>query len=283
MPADLVLSTSATDPTLEQVLTALGYTPANDSAVVHLTGNEAISGTKSLTGTLEIKRDDGNVSVRIRPYNSQGSGTGANAPKVVEVNPSLVTHQGSLVVINGYASSTVDLVESHLPNDGTGLASPEMRFVSKWNTSGTASDVPASFGVIPDNASFGYWFIKVCNREGLRVKCVENSAPILQINSTETSGQLNVIPSSGSRAGFRIKLNSGQTANAIETVDSAGTAGFSVLPDGSTRHRMNSGSADPTTSNYASGIGGWWKNTTNGEIRFWVNDGGTMKKSAALT
>lgn len=52
---------------------------------------------------------------------------------------------------------------------------------------------------------------------------------------------------------------------------------------GQFRVNPTSGSADPTTSNFASGFGGWWKNTTNGEIRFWVNDGGTMKKSAALT
>ena len=44
-----------------------------------------------------------------------------------------------------------------------------------------------------------------------------------------------------------------------------------------------SGSADPTTSDIASGFGAWWKNTTSGEIRWWVNDGGTMKKTAALT
>lgn len=284
MPADLVLSSAATDPTLEQVLAALGYTPANDSEVVHLTGDEVITGTKSLTGTIEVKRDDGNVSVRIRPFNSAGSGTTTSAPKLIEVNPSLVTHQGSLVVINGREGSTIDLVNSATPNLSTGLASPEMRFVSKWNTSGTVSEIPANFGVIPDNASFGYWVVKVCGREGLRIKCHENRAPVVQVgNSQEIAGQLNIEPNWAGKAGVRIKLVSGQTANAIETVDSAGTAGFSVRPDGSTRHRLNSGSADPTTSDYASGIGGWWKNTTSGEIRFWINDGGTMKKSAALT
>lgn len=40
--------------------------------------------------------------------------------------------------------------------------------------------------------------------------------------------------------------------------------------------------ADPTTSNLAAGFFAIFKNTVSGETRLWVNDGGTMKKSAAL-
>lgn len=257
---------------------------ADDTLVAHLAGDETLTGDKSLTGSLSVKRTDGSTSVRIRAFNSQGSGTGASAPKIVEVNPSLVLHQGSIVVINAYTGSTVDLVESHTPNDGFGLASPEMRFVSKWNTGGTVSEIPANFGVVPDNASFGYCVVKVCNREGLRIKCNENRTPIVQMgNSSEVSAQLNIEPSWTGKTGVRVKLNSGQTANAYESADSTGTTEFAVVAGGGVQHKLNSGSADPTTSNYASGISGWWKNTTSGEIRFWVNDGGTMKKSAALT
>ena len=36
------------------IATVLGYTPANDSSVVHLTGNETIAGNKSFTGTVDI-------------------------------------------------------------------------------------------------------------------------------------------------------------------------------------------------------------------------------------
>jgi hypothetical protein len=42
-------------------------------------------------------------------------------------------------------------------------------------------------------------------------------------------------------------------------------------------------SADPTTLDIASGYTQLVKNTTSGEIRTWVNDGGTMKKSSAYT
>lgn len=55
-----------------------------------------------------------------------------------------------------------------------------------------------------------------------------------------------------------------------------------TLP-GAVEHGIGSGSADPTSSNFASGYGGWWKNTTANEVRFWYNDAGTLKKSAALT
>ncbi len=42
-------------------------------------------------------------------------------------------------------------------------------------------------------------------------------------------------------------------------------------------------SADPTTLDITAGQSQLVKNTTSGEICHWVNDGGTMKKSAALT
>lgn len=49
------------------------------------------------------------------------------------------------------------------------------------------------------------------------------------------------------------------------------------------RNTIHSGTADPTTSEVPTS--GWivYKNTTSGEVRVWVNDNGTMKKSAAFT
>lgn len=46
---------------------------------------------------------------------------------------------------------------------------------------------------------------------------------------------------------------------------------------------IRSGSADPTISDLDAGTSSVWKNTTSGEIRTWVNDGGVMKSSAAFT
>lgn len=46
---------------------------------------------------------------------------------------------------------------------------------------------------------------------------------------------------------------------------------------------VKSHTADPTTANIEAGFSAVWKNTTMGEVRMWVNDGGTMKKSAAFT
>lgn len=46
---------------------------------------------------------------------------------------------------------------------------------------------------------------------------------------------------------------------------------------------LKSGAADPTTTDVTAGNCVVWKNTTATEIRLWVNDGGVMYKSAALT
>lgn len=46
---------------------------------------------------------------------------------------------------------------------------------------------------------------------------------------------------------------------------------------------LKSGAADPTTTDVTASQCVVWKNTTATEIRLWVNDGGVMYKSAALT
>lgn len=46
---------------------------------------------------------------------------------------------------------------------------------------------------------------------------------------------------------------------------------------------LQSKAGDPTTSDIAAGKAAVFKNTSLGEIRLWVNDGGTVKKSATLT
>jgi hypothetical protein len=49
------------------------------------------------------------------------------------------------------------------------------------------------------------------------------------------------------------------------------------------RLHMQSAAVDPTTANVAASNWIIWKNTGANEVRVWVNDGGTMKKSAAFT
>lgn len=46
---------------------------------------------------------------------------------------------------------------------------------------------------------------------------------------------------------------------------------------------ISSGSADPTTTDIPAGMSAVWKNTTSGDIKLWVNDGGSMKASVALS
>lgn len=54
-----------------------------------------------------------------------------------------------------------------------------------------------------------------------------------------------------------------------------------IFPAGGIAARV--GTADPTTSDFAAGIGGQWHNITSGEVRDWINRGGVMYKSAAYT
>lgn len=61
-----------------------------------------------------------------------------------------------------------------------------------------------------------------------------------------------------------------------------------VLVDGwfdtaTERFKMQSGAAAPTVDQVPQGEWVVWKNTTLNEVRVWVNDGGTMKKSLAFT
>lgn len=49
------------------------------------------------------------------------------------------------------------------------------------------------------------------------------------------------------------------------------------------RFKMYSGAAAPTIDQVPQGEWVVYKNTTLNEVRIWVNDGGTMKKSAAFS
>ena len=53
--------------------------------------------------------------------------------------------------------------------------------------------------------------------------------------------------------------------------------------NGTFKSTVPTGAADPTADNFEAGTGGLWKNTSSGETRYWFNDAGTLKKSAAFT
>jgi hypothetical protein len=72
------------------------------------------------------------------------------------------------------------------------------------------------------------------------------------------------------------------TGNAMRVMNGA-TEVAKWTKTGAITQGVASGSSDPTTSDFAASKGGWYRNTTSGEIRWWYNDAGTMKKSAALT
>lgn len=89
------------------------------------------------------------------------------------------------------------------------------------------------------------------------------------------------------RIGFHTKsADSGVLGTTVEQayIDTNGlTVSNNISATGFVTSAFRSLSADPTTLDITSGSSQLVKNTTSGEIRHWVNDGGVMKKSAALT
>lgn len=85
------------------------------------------------------------------------------------------------------------------------------------------------------------------------------------------------IISSGANAGVSFDIN---TDSLLKIRNRANSADANVQTKGT---KLRSGASDPTISDIDTDMSTMWKNTTNGEIRMWVNDGGIMRKSVALT
>jgi len=87
----------------------------------------------------------------------------------------------------------------------------------------------------------------------------------------------------------RFVFVTGVASDTLPTIDNAYYLGSSgkrwkgLSVGGHVTQGWQSSASDPTTSDIPSGSSRMWKNTTTGEIRTWANDGGVMKKSAALT
>lgn len=91
-----------------------------------------------------------------------------------------------------------------------------------------------------------------------------------------------------------VKSNESMTVGPINnntslTLRSSGTGGIILTPssgaiiaNGTILQALKTSTADPLSSDITSGSGQWWKNTATGETRFYINDGGTIKKTAAL-
>ena len=76
------------------VTTALGYTPADDSGVVHTTGNETISGTKTFNDTMNQKS---NLSMRFYGTNDSGR-------MQFRAQPSDNVIRGTVAITDGYST-----------------------------------------------------------------------------------------------------------------------------------------------------------------------------------
>lgn len=121
-------------------------------------------------------------------------------------------------------------------------------------------------------AGYQTWYTTGVNRFGIGL------SPI---------AQLDVLCGAASNVVAKFKAATSQTGKMIETRSSANALEFDVAPGGNVStiagYKFRSGSADPTNTDITDGFGSWWRNTTAGEVRYWVNVAGTMLKSAALT
>ena len=105
-------------------------------------------------------------------------------------------------------------------------------------------------------------------------------------NKWDASAMLDIECRSSSFTGQIVRGKPGQTASLCVWQDNTAATIAAVEADGAffglrltTEEGVNflSGASDPTTTDIPSGYGARWKNTTSGEIRDWVNDGGTIR------
>lgn len=111
---------------------------------------------------------------------------------------------------------------------------------------------------------------------------------VTQVGEVYTQNQITTASAVGNQS-MRIRAIASQTGNLLQFLDVNGieigrvTTTANMQLSGHITSAFQSLSADPTTLDISSGMSRLVKNTTSGEIRHWVNDGGTMKKSAAFT
>lgn len=95
----------------------------------------------------------------------------------------------------------------------------------------------------------------------------------------------------GATGQFCWSATTGNSAAAVDTGLARSAAGVVKVTNAGSElgnletkgYKIASGTADPTNTDIADGFEITWKNTTTGEIRRWVNDGGVMRSSAAYT
>lgn len=135
----------------------------------------------------------------------------------------------------------------------------------QWRNSG------GTIGGLMNSPSWDTSYVSLQNRN------ITESASNSAINQSSAGATI-----VNAAAGQFLSLKIGnQTKLAIDPTTSEAAFVGNITPQKGITIR--SGSADPTISDLDAGTSSVWKNTTNGEIRTWVNDGGIMRKSAALT
>lgn len=239
MPADQPLSTFS-------IVAALGFTPANDASVLHLTGNETASGNKTFSGRVHVggttTADRGAFHVKQASSSSSGGVAVEEFGGSVDSFLAMYSNGSRWIIDPTYATTGVYRAIE--------IRSAGVRRLS-LETSGNATYKNVTTAPTWDSTT------------AFQIGCSDAGVATLKLFGSSTSTTV------GGQIDFANFL--GMVTGSIRST----TSGTTITG--------GSGSSDPTTSIVPNGHRITWKNTTNGEVRDWYNDNGTMKKSAAYT
>lgn len=190
--------------------------------------NNYVRGASGQTAKIwEFQDVSGNALVSFGPRVSSSDAV------LLELNSSKQLIQGVIARIYGYASSYVELTQSHPTGvTGTGRASPVLRFKSAWNDSGIEYTPAGEMVFTPTGTDYGYLSLGYAGSYGLHVYRYENRVSIVGVNSLLTSAQLNIEPSWTGKKGILVRLVASHTENAFEVQNSAGNPLTYILPSG---------------------------------------------------
>lgn len=200
------------------VTTALGYTPADDTAVVHKTGNETIGGLKTFTSN--FIRKDNSVTKGENPSSTQywslqfndknGEGT-ANRLGLIETkldtNGEVVTTLGAYKNTNG--STNLAQISIRYPQSGSAYATAPASDVVNSIVTTTAIRKTAQSG---DNA---FWAVKLGNGFIIQGGSIESniSTVTLAIPFTKESYQVSMVQADDSEHNVNPTLSNKTVTN----------------------------------------------------------------------
>lgn len=141
----------------------------------------------------------------------------------------------------------------------------------------------ADGGVTQFTANSGSPPFGIRNANGVYGAILASNASLSFATSTDLTGTTDVTLFRSATAQLDLLANNGlRVRNATNTANAPFSAG-AITASGHITSAFQTLAADPSTIDIAAGMHRVVKNTTSGEVRDWVNDGGIMRRSPAYT